>query len=388
MGATPSPGLQNYPLQLWDWFFGAKEPIKDNETHLLAALSWLCAAQDASTDRGVARMYHIRDGWGPSYPETTGYLIPTLIRVGKHLGKSDLVDRALQMADWESEIQMSSGAVQGGVLGDPQTPAIFNTGQVLFGWVAAFNESKNGTYRESAIAAADYLLAQQDEDGAWRSNLSEYCESPDDTYAFNVRSAWALMIAANAFERPDYMSAALANVAFVRKLIQANGWIAKNCLNRPEQPLLHTIAYFHQGLLECAQLSNDESGLIEQIVIGNERLLDALNSSNRMYGRYTNEWVPTVHWRCLTGEAQTAIVWQRLSKITGDTKWATGAARLGEGLKATQRLTGKPERMGGIQGSHPITGPYGRMEYLNWATKFFVDYLLLDMGVADAATDG
>jgi len=31
-----------------------------------------------------------------------------------------------------------------------------------------------------------------------------------------------------------------------------------------------------------------------------------------------------------------------------------------------------------VKGSHPFDGEYGRYEVLNWATKFFVDALLLD----------
>src|SRR5579871_6154207 len=46
-----------------------------------AGLEWLGRAQDesATADGGVARHYGLRDGWAPSYPETTGYIIPTLL---------------------------------------------------------------------------------------------------------------------------------------------------------------------------------------------------------------------------------------------------------------------------------------------------------------------
>src|SRR5712692_3479 len=42
------------------------------------AIGWLCRAQDCSTtnDGGVARHYSLVSGWAPSYPETTGYIIP------------------------------------------------------------------------------------------------------------------------------------------------------------------------------------------------------------------------------------------------------------------------------------------------------------------------
>ena len=42
------------------------------------AIKWLETAQDKSTtnDGGVARHYSCLKGWGPSYPETTEYIIP------------------------------------------------------------------------------------------------------------------------------------------------------------------------------------------------------------------------------------------------------------------------------------------------------------------------
>ena len=48
---------------------------------IAAALDWLGQAQDNSTTRdgGVARHYSLVSGWSASYPETTGYIVPTLI---------------------------------------------------------------------------------------------------------------------------------------------------------------------------------------------------------------------------------------------------------------------------------------------------------------------
>src|SRR5713101_2568187 len=45
------------------------------------AIAWLCRAQDhsASRDGGVARHLSLISGWGTSYPETTGYIVPTML---------------------------------------------------------------------------------------------------------------------------------------------------------------------------------------------------------------------------------------------------------------------------------------------------------------------
>jgi len=54
----------------------------------------------------------------------------------------------------------------------------------------------------------------------------------------------------------------------------------------------------------------------------------------------------------------------------------------------TQPLIGDPSIVGGIKGSHPIYGEYGKDQYLNWAAKFFADALMLEAGFARASTSG
>jgi hypothetical protein len=111
------------------------------------AIEWLARAQDGTPDDGFARGYSVLynryfgdQGWQPSYPETTGYVIPTLLHASQHLERPQLAERALRAARWEIEVQLESGAVQGGVIGEGRSPAVFNTGQVMFGWLAAFEK--------------------------------------------------------------------------------------------------------------------------------------------------------------------------------------------------------------------------------------------------------
>ena len=118
---------------------------RTDELHLGETMAWLARAQDAAGGGGVSRGYslrwqraHGRRGWLAAYPETTGYIIPTFFEYGATTQAADYRERALRMARWEIGVQMSSGAVQGGVIGFEPSPAVFNTGQVLFGWARAF----------------------------------------------------------------------------------------------------------------------------------------------------------------------------------------------------------------------------------------------------------
>jgi hypothetical protein len=44
-------------------------------------------------------------------------------------------------------------------------------------------------------------------------------------------------------------------------------------------------------------------------------------------------------------------------------------------------VDGPPEKRGGIKGSFPVDGSYGKFQYLNWACKFFIDSHLLEQDV-------
>jgi hypothetical protein len=107
-------------------------------------------------------------GWGASYPETTGYIIPTFLHYADSMHLPDARHRAIQMADWEVEIQLPYGAVRSGMLGTRLGPAVFNTGQVLSGWVSAYAATGDERYARSAVNAAEWLATIQDDDGAWR----------------------------------------------------------------------------------------------------------------------------------------------------------------------------------------------------------------------------
>src|SRR5713226_248799 len=78
------------------------------EVAITEALGWIARAQDnsLSADGGVARHYSLVSGWAPSYPESTGYIVPTIIREARACGDANLLERARKMLDWLVSIQM------------------------------------------------------------------------------------------------------------------------------------------------------------------------------------------------------------------------------------------------------------------------------------------
>ena len=367
-----------------------RRDASDISVSLRVAVDWLCRAQDANDDGGVARSYSLAyspslkgRGWMPSYPETTGYIIPTVFDYAQESGREELFNRAVRMADWECDVQMTNGAVQGGTVADPPTPAIFNTGQVIFGWVRAYKETGTGRFLASAIKAGEFLVSNQDPDGAWRRNLSKYASEKMPHYTYNTRTAWALLVLGEESGNKAYRDAAVRNIEFALGEQLPNGWFKNNCLYDPGRPLVHTIAYALRGVLEVGIALNN-SAYISAVRKAADELLAKQRADGSLAGRFNDRWEPAVQYSCLTGNAQMGIVWGRLHQVTGDGKYLDGMVKANRFLRKVQWLgTGNPGLDGGISGSYPLHGNYGRFEVLNWAVKFFVDSLMLETSVVE-----
>ncbi len=348
----------------------------DNRIHLNAAIAWLKYAQDASPDNGVSQTFLVRSRhWANSYPETTGYIIPTFYSYAAFTSDDDTRERACRMADWECEIQHPEGGVLAGALGDSDQPTVFNTGQVLFGWVRAFEEEGDERYREAAVKAADWMCRIQDNDGCWRQYGSPMTGKGVNVY--NTRSAWGMIRAYDITDEKRYRDAAVRNVEWAQTQQHDNGWLAQNCLQDDSQPFLHTIAYAMRGFMEVGAAVGREDFLQQAIRMG-DALERALSKNGFLAGRFDKAWRPTVRWSCLTGNAQIAINWARLFQLTGEDRFRQAARRINRFTKTTQKLEGNVEEKGAIKGSHPIDGGYHPWQLPNWAAKFFADAIMLE----------
>lgn len=357
-----------------------KIPIRklvDNKTHIKEAIKWIYRAQDASPDRGVCHSYHLFKGWTSSYPETTGYIIPTLLNWALLNNDNEAEQRAIEMADWEIDIQMENGAIQGNVMSLPKkNPVIFDTAQVLFGWLSAYNYSGSMKYLNAAKKAADWLIYNLDENHIWSSYGNPGAKTSIHTY--NARCAWAVLELYKKSNEKKHLEPMRDFLDWVLTQEVRRGWFKNNCLNNNNHPLLHTIAYTNRGLLESGMILSEEKYINASIRTSDE-LIKHISKNGKMPGRFDQNWQPSIRWSCLTGMAQMSIVWNKLFKYTGKTEYKKAYEKVNYFLKRTQDITiNNPGIKGGIKGSHPIKGGYCPYRILNWATKFFIDALLLE----------
>ena len=357
-------------------------PDVDVETSqvIRESVAWIGRAQDnsASNDGGVARDFSLLTGWNSSYPETTGYIIPTLINYAKLKNDETTLLRAKRMLNWLVSIQFPDGGFQGSVIGAaPEIPVTFNTGQILLG-LASGTEEFGDEYREPMRRAANWLVRTQDDDGCWRKHRSPFTDPTDKAYETHV--SWGLFEAARLEPESDYARSAIANIKWALSLQTDNGWFENCCLSEPEQPLTHTLGYVLRGVIEAYRFTNDEIFLDASLKTA-DSLLTALRDDGSLPGRLDSDWKGTVSWSCLTGNVQIAACWLLLFKYTDNAKYRDAALAANKFVCRTVNLDGRPEIRGAVKGSFPVSGDYCAYEYPNWAAKFLVDSLLMEKAI-------
>lgn len=358
------------------------------ETAVAAHLEWIALAQDesATKDGGVARHFSLLDGWGASYPETTGYIVPTLLECSRRFGDGELEARAGRMLDWLVSIQLPDGAFQGGMVNQaPVRPVTFNTGQILLGLAAGAAHFDSQTYADAMARAADWLARTQDADGAWRSAPSPFAGPGDKVYDTHV--AWGLLEAARVTGEESWAAAAFANLDWALSYQRANGWFASCCLNDPARPLTHTIGYVLRGIIEGHLYAGDPKYLAP-VLRSADALLAAQRADGALPGRLAEDWSPAAGWTCLTGNVQISAVWMMLAGLRYDEEgevtgsdYVAAARQANAMVRRTLRLEAPPGVAGGVKGSFPVDGDYGRFELLNWAAKFAIDANLMELDV-------
>ena len=350
---------------------GIETVTGSHRRHLDEAINWLYTAQDATDTGGCASAYNLVLGWGGSYPETTGYIIPTLYDYADSTPTDEPRLRAEAMAEWLLSVQFDDGSFPAGDEPSPTAaPSIFNTGQIVFGLVRAHEETGDTRFFDAVSLACDWLTDVQHPDGYW-----DQFDYNDTVHSYSARVGWALAEAYELTGEDHHREAATRNLRWGATQRRPNGWFDKCGFKADEDPFLHTIAYTIRGLLEGGMLL-DKPELVREARAAADAFLNLQTHEGILLGRY-DERLKGSDFYCLTGNAQMAIVWYRLFEEMEDPKYRQAADETVAFLKSHQRMDGPPEVRGGLRGSAPVWGPYMYLRYPNWAAKFLADALML-----------
>lgn len=275
-----------------------------------------------------------------TYPEVTGYYIPTLLCWG-------MKDKAMQYAKWLIKNQKPDGSWYDA---HGTAPYVFDTAQILKGLIAilpVMPQAGDGLRR-----GCEWVLGNMQPDGrlttpsmeAWGNQhmcselIHIYCLSP-------------LYEAAQVLNAPQYKEAAEKILAYYKA----------NWRERIEHfnMLSHFYAYVMEGLVDVGELEMAREAMARIALIQRpDGMIPAYND---------------VTWTCSTAMFQFAITWYKL-----------GNAELGD--KAFNYACSLQNPSGGWYGSYPVTlmqklqltksrPDYFPKQEISWAVKFFLDAL-------------
>lgn len=324
---------------------------------------------------GSSAFYSPLMGWARPYPETTGYLIPTLLALRARGGEAELEALALRCGSWLKSIRNRHGSWNAG-LHPPllrRRASVFNTGQVLKGLVALWRWTGEEEWLECARQGAEWTLSGLVSGGLWRGR--DYRGRGTPSYYTEVLST--LIDVAQQYGDEAGVGLAREGLDRITSRIRENGAVEGWGFGRREKAFTHTIAYTISGIQESARLLGDPS--LQEVVSPTIRRLlhESEVTGGRLPGAFDLEWRGDHGFICLTGNAQVALIFLREAARTGDRRLSDAATDLMEVARSTQSLDSlRPGVRGGIPGSLPLTGPYMRFRYPNWAAKFFADALL------------
>lgn len=366
-----------------------------NNLSLYAATRWIMAAQ--LENGGVSKAYHLNPYCpecealdSEAYKEVTGYIIPTIIALSKaniikdKSERKNLMGRAIAMGDWLVEVQDEDG----------KWDYVFDTGQVLFGLVALYKETKNEKYLDALIKGADYLVEIQEPDGNWC--VGEFAQGLKAKvkralllhgHSQNTRTAWALLKVWELTKIELYKTSAIKNLDWALNQ-QRNGFY-QGCHGQT-----HFQLYTAQGFLESGLILRDYEDekynaerYIHSAEIFVENIYQVLSKEPFLFEKYTSKWKPAVKYSALTSNCQLAILLHRISKLykpkgclmfDKSADYRSLAQACINYAKSGQNLdTPDCGIWGGIPGSVNPHAGYEKNKILPWATKFFIDAILL-----------
>lgn len=271
-----------------------------------------------------------------SYPEVTGYYIPTLLKWGYR-------DLACSYAEWLCSAQKEDGSWYDT---ENTAPYIFDTAQALKGLLAVRTIMPQ-TDRH-ILVGCEWILSQMREDGklitpdttAWGSNQN-ICDEVIHIYCLSP-----LLEASEVFGKPEYTEKAIKIWQYYKKNYYEK--IMNFSL------LSHFYAYLMEALLDIGELD-----MVNEAMIRMEKYQKA---SGAVPAFQDCEWI------CSTGLFQLSLIWFRLGNIN-------------RGKKAFEYACKLQNESGGWFGSYPSedglkeNGTYFPNSEISWAVKFFLDAL-------------
>ncbi len=350
--------------------FALHSTNKKSVDALSFGVDWIINSFRATAGKGSSASYSLFRGWDVGYPETTGYIIPTLLNFSSFSSsrQDEILEICLAAGDWLLSMQKTDGSFSGH---GTEKSFVFDTGQIIFGMAALYRLTSHTKYKEAIISSANWIIKCQSEGGEWGDQSFDGRAHPYDT-----RVAWSLLEAFDIVGDERYRSAAVSQLDWALGRISENAWINNLEISAKGESFLHFIAYATEGLLVSGKILSNQSYIDGAAMVINKLYL--LSMKDNLKSFYSKNWESTSGSFCLTGISQTAILFKKYFNICDDESFLLEAERLDSFVAKRQVIKTKWSGIsGGISGSSPIWGRYMPFKFINWATKFYIDSILV-----------
>ena len=171
---------------------------------------------------------------------------------------------------------------------------------------------------------------------------------------------------------------AIKSLDAIIKKVDNNYFVKDSGFKKNEYAFLHTICYTIRGFLESSIIL-DRKDYWDVAYNLAYYFLRKYEINGELGGAYYENLNSIKWYRCLTGESQIAIIWLKIFDKKDDLRFVNASSKLLDSICKTQPMKNSLLlKKGGLKGSQPYFGRYIPLRQPNWATKFFIDAILLE----------
>ncbi len=384
--------------------FESKTPFTElsSDEHIKLALNWLSHTNQLLNGKGFPTKFNVKYnyGLGPSYPETTGYTLCTLLSIMRNttipgIDYKNVSQLVINSYQYLKSIQFDNGAFTGGhaAMNNYGKPSVFNTAQILLGFcdlyesLAEENKMNKDFFsnidkedlRQRITKAANFLNDEIEEDGSFNTRYS-YLKSKKTCYA---SATYGLLRAGIVLKNEKILTGAKRNFDWVVSLQLNSGWI-EDWGFEGDWAVLHRIAYTLRGTIEAYLYFRDEKYLNCTI-----KGIDFLMSFDKTKSSYADMLPSYLHKSgdfrdelCVTGLSQMAIILSKIPEQYQKRSYKELFENIISGTKKLQPRGFDNQCMNGVMpASYPLSGKYQSYDLIEWGTKYFMDSLLIKKGI-------
>ena len=365
----------SYLIYLYNVF--RKISIKETES---LSFRWIVKASEVNNFQGISKGFNIlkfsnNKHWQDSYPEVTGYIISTLIKLSK-INKTIDKKFVKNLVDWLISIQNTDGSYKGGVVSSKDIACIFDTGQIIRGLFDFYLiDNNNSNILDVVMKASNWMLSMEfKKQGFFLEGNSMSLKS--GPRSFNIYAVDTLVRVGQLTKDSRFTNLGNRVADYTISQIENNYWV-KNCELNKNFPNTHTLGYTIEGLYNLGvNLQNKKYIDISFKIL--KKLFERIHKNGYLNSTFDSNWNEIDGYSCLTGSAQIGNMLINLYRHSGERIYLDRSIKVFKYIQNRQNSVfedffgGK----GSITGSWPINGNYCAYQSISWANKFLLDFCI------------